>query len=210
MKIYAPIYIAARVVLYSMIIFGISEGVLYDAGHPLGDCYFGEITFVEITQETLLFILLLFYFLIGYKWKGIQPVSNMVALFFLISFFREFNFLKYNWLYPALIALGILIWLAIRDFKKIKKAAIEFFSVPASSWLLSGFLVTYVFSRLMGRSKLWRLLYEGENYRLAKGAAEESIELLGDTIMLISAIEFLLYFLDKDRFPASGAPTSKP
>ena len=56
-----------------------------------------------------------------------------------------------------------------------------------------------VFSRLMGRSKFWRLLYEEENYRLAKAATEEGIELLGDTLMLISALEFLLYYLAVKR-----------
>jgi hypothetical protein len=187
------------------------EGIFYDAGHPLDGSYFGEATFVEITQEVLLFILFLFYIFIGFKRKGIQPVSNLLALFFLISFIREFNFLKPDWRYPALIVFGILIWLSVRDFKKIKQAAIEFFSVPASSWFLSGFLITYVFSRLMGRSKFWRLMYSEENYRLAKAATEESIELLGNTVMLIGAIEFLLYFMDKEKLPTSnsGLPTSE-
>jgi hypothetical protein len=46
----------------------------------------------------------------------------------------------------------------------------------------------------MGRSKFWRLMYKDETYRLAKAATEEGIELLGDTIMLISAIEFFIYY----------------
>ncbi len=196
MKINSPLYIALRVILYSLFVFGIAEGIFYDAGHPLNGSYFGEITFVEITQEIILFILFLFYIFWGVKWKSIQPVTNLAGLFFLISFIREFNFLKLNWVYPALIVLGIFIWLVIRDFKKIKKATVEFFSVPASSWLLSGFLITYIFSRLMGRSRFWRLMYSEENYRLAKAATEESIELLGNVIMLIGAFEFLLYFLN--------------
>ena len=60
---------------------------------------------------------------------------------------------------------------------------------------MSGFLVTYIFSRLFGRSSFWRLLYHDESYRLAKAAAEEGLELLGNAIMLIGAVEFLLYFL---------------
>ena len=199
MKLYSPIYIAIRVVVYSLIMFGIAEGIFYDAGHPIGDSYFSENTFTEIVQEIILFILFLFYLVLGFKWREIQPISNIVSLFFLISFIREFNFLAVGWIYPALIVLTILGWLVIRDFKKIKAATIIFFSVPASSWFFSGFLVTYIFSRLLGRSKFWRLLYHDESYRLAKAATEEGIELLGDTLMLIGAVEFILYYLAEKR-----------
>lgn len=195
MKIYSPLFIAFRIILYSLLMFVIAEGILFDAGHPQGDSYFGEITFTEITQEIILFILFVFFLLFGYKWRRLQPVSTILSLFFLMSFIREFNFLIDKWIYPVLAVAIILIWVAVRNFKKIKNASIEFFSVPASGWLLSGFLITYVFSRLMGRSKLWRLLYEGENYRLAKAATEEGLELLGNTLMLIAMIEFILYYL---------------
>jgi hypothetical protein len=60
-------------------------------------------------------------------------------------------------------------------------------------------LVTYIFSRLFGRSKFWRLLYSDESYRLAKAATEEGLELLGSVIMLIGAIEFLLFYLSEIR-----------
>ena len=179
--------------------FGIAEGIFYDAGHPIGNSYFSENTFTEIAQEIILFILFLSYLFLGFKWRKIQPISNIVSLFFLISFFREFNFLVISWIYPALIVLAILGWLVIRDFKKIKIATITFFNVPASSWFFSGFLVTYIFSRFLGRSKFWKLLYHDESYRLAKAATEEGIELLGDTLMLIGAAEFFIYYWVEKR-----------
>lgn len=194
MKIYAPLFIVIRIIAYSLLIFGIAEGIMFDAANPQGDSYFGEITFVEIGQEIILFMLFVFYLNFGYRWREIQPVTNLVSLFFLMSFIREFNFLIEKWIYPVLVVFAFFIWLIIRDYKKIKESTIRFFSVPASSWLLSGFLVTYIFSRLMGRSKFWQLLYNDEGYRLAKAATEEGIELLGNTIMLIGAIEFLIYY----------------
>jgi uncharacterized membrane protein len=99
----------------------------------------------------------------------------------------------------VLVVLAIFIWLFIRDFKKIKAASIRFFSIPASSWILSGFIITYIFSRLLGRSKFWKLMYHDESYRLAKAATEEGIELLGDTLMLIAAIEFVLFYWSEKR-----------
>ncbi|NOR75193.1 MAG: hypothetical protein GQ525_08530 [Draconibacterium sp.] len=199
MKIYSPLFIAIRVIVYSLLMFGIAEGIFYDAGHPIGVSYFSENTFTEIAQEIILFSLFVFYLFLGFKWREIQPISNIVSLFFLISFIREFNFLALNWIYPALVVLAILVWLVFRDFKKIKAATIKFFSVPASSWFFSGFLVTYIFSRLLGRSKFWKLMYHDESYRLAKAATEEGIELLGDTLMLIGAIEFAIYYLAEKR-----------
>lgn len=199
MKLYSPLFIAIRVIAYSLLMFGVAEAIFYDAGHPLGDSFFGEITFTEIGQEIILFALFVFYLIIGFKWREIQAISNIVSLFFLISFIREFNFLIEGWIYPALVVLAILGWLVVRDFKKIRKATVIFFSVPASSWFFSGFLITYIFSRLFGRSKFWKLLYDEENYRLAKAATEEGLELLGNSLMLIAAIEFILFYLTEKK-----------
>lgn len=199
MKIYSPLFIFIRVIVYSFLMFGIAEAIFFDAAHPMQEGYFGELTLTEIGQEIILFILFLFYLFLGFKWPKIKVISNLVSLFFLMSFIREFNFLVDKWIYPVLVVLAIFIWLIIRDFKKIKQGCISFFSVPPSSWLITGFLVTYIFSRLLGRSKFWKLLYHDESYRLAKAATEEGVELLGDTIMLIGALEFLLYYLSEKK-----------
>ena len=194
MKIYSPLFIIIRLLLYSLLMFGIAEAIYFDAAHPMEDGYFGEISFTEIGQEIILFILFCFYMVLGFKWREIQPISNLVSLFFLMSFIREFNFLVDKWIFPVLIVFAFFVWLFVRDFKKIKAATIQFFSIPPSSWFLSGLLITYIFSRLFGSSKFWKLLYHDESYRLAKAATQEGIELLGDTIMLIGAIEFLIYY----------------
>jgi hypothetical protein len=204
MKIYSPVFVVLRVFLYSLLLFGIAEGIFFDAAHPMEDGYFGEITFTEIGQELILFVLFIFYFFLGRKCKEIQVVANFVSLFFLMAFIREFNFLIENWLYPVLVVFAILCYLIVRDFKKIKQSTMAFFSKPASSWFLSGLIITIVFSRLLGRSKFWRLLYHDESYRLAKAATEEGIELLGDTLMFISAIEFLLYYIVEKRYSKSS------
>jgi len=103
--------------------FGIAEGIFFDAAHPMEDGYFGEITFTEIGQEIILFVLFAFYLIIGYRWREIQPVSNLVSLFFLMSFIREFNFLVDKWIFPVLIVFAFFVWLFVRDFKKNKGAA---------------------------------------------------------------------------------------
>lgn len=199
MKLYSPLLIVLRILVYASLMYGIAEAIFFDAANPMEEGYFGEITLTEIGQEIILFTLFVFYLFIGFKWKEIQVVSNFVSLFFLMAFIREFNFILDGWIYPVLVVLGILIYLIIRDFKKIKAATIAFFSRPAAHWFIAGLVVTLVFSRLMGRSKFWRLLYHDESYRLAKAATEEGLELMGDTLMLISGIEFLLIYLFEIR-----------
>jgi len=194
MNVFTPRFIALRVIVYSLFMFGMAELVRLDAMFPMEEGYFGEITFTEIGQEVLLFLMFIFYLWFGLKYKPVQPVSNIVSLFFLLSFIREFNFLI-NWLIPALVVLAIIIWLVVRDFKKLKDATVIFFNQPASAWFFAGFLMTYIFSRLMGRSAFWLLVYSEENYRIAKAATEEGLELAGNAIMLIGAIEFLIFYL---------------
>lgn len=199
MKNYIPLFIAIRVICYSLLVFGIAELIRFDAISPLEDALFGEISRTEFSQEFILFILVIFYLILGYRYRPVQPVSNLVALFLLIGFIREFNFLMSWWFWPALLVLLAAIWLVWRDFKKLRSATQEFFSQPASVWFFAGILTTYVFSRLMGRSKFWLELYDENNYRMAKAATEEGLELMGDLLLLISAIEFALAFWNKKR-----------
>lgn len=190
-KLYTPVYIMLRVVAFSLLAALVFGAIRFDALYPMEEGYFGEISMTEISQEVILFVLFIFYLFFGYKYRKIQPVANIVSLFFLISFIREFNFLISWWVYPVMLVVVIMIWLAVRDRRKLGMACSAFFVQPASAWFLAGFTVTYIFSRLFGQSCFWLILYDESNYRLAKAAVEEGIELLGYTLMLISAIEFI-------------------
>lgn len=196
---YTPLSVAVRFIAYSFLLFGVAEIIKLDALYPMEDGYYGEISFTEFSQEILLFAVFILYMVAGLKLRILQPVTNILSLVFLASFIREFNFIIPFWIYMVLPVLLIILWLLIRDYKKIKPAAAVFFSMPASAWFFSGFLLTYIFSRLMGRSSFWLILYDESNYRLAKAAVEEGIELAGDAILLISAIELLLSIRQRIR-----------
>lgn len=199
MRNYAPLFIAIRVIVYSLLVFGIAELIRFDAVAPLEEALYSEFSRTEISQEIILFVLVVFYLLLGRRYRPVQPVANLVALFLLIGFIREFNFLISWWFWPAFALLLTGFWLVWRDFKKLKNATREFFSQPASAWFFAGFLVTYVFSRLMGRSKFWLELYDENIYRMAKAATEEGLELMGNTLILISAVEFALVFWNRGK-----------
>jgi len=198
-NLYSPIFVVLRIVIYALLLFGVAEAIFFDAAHPMEAGYFGEITLTEIGQELILFLMFIFYWFISQKRPEIKAVAMLLSLFFLASFIREFNFLVAQWIYLVLPVLIGFIWVLVKNFRKIEEQLKRFFSIPASSWLVAGVLITFVFSRLFGRSKFWRLLYHDDSYRLAKAATEEGIELLGNSLMLIGAIEFLLYFLYSKR-----------
>ena len=199
MKINSVVFLTIRVAFYMMVMFGVAQIIYFDVAHPAGNSFVTENSFTEIGQEAILFLVFAIYLFLGFKWKAIQPVSNIISLFFLISFIREFNNYFEHWIYPVAVIMIITVLLIIRDWKKIWKGVPEFFSLPVSNWLISGFLITYVFSRLFGRGKLWRILYNDETYRYAKNVAEEGIELLGYSLILISAVELLIYYYFEAR-----------
>lgn len=192
MKIFTPLSITARVLVYSLLLFGVAEIVRYDALYPMEEGYYGEISFTEISQEIILFALFILYLIAGQKYKPVQPVTNILSLVFLASFIREFNFLISWWFYPVLAVFLIITGLVIRDFRKLNYSTAAFFALPSSGWFYSGFLITYLFSRLFGRSSFWRILYDDTSYRLAKAATEEGLELAGDVFLLISVIELFI------------------
>jgi hypothetical protein len=199
MKLFSPLFVFFRLVIYGLITYGMAEIIFFDAANPYGDSYFSERALTEILQEIILFTLFGLFLFVGYKYKKIQPFGNLVALFFLASFIREFNFLDFSWSIPALVVLLVALGLFYRDRNKMKAAFIQFFRAPASVWLWSGFLLTYIFSRLLGRSKFWLLMYSEDSYRLAKAATEEGLELMGDTLMLVGAVEFFLFWYFSKR-----------
>ncbi len=202
MKIFFPVPVVIRIILYAALLYGLAEAIRFDAVNPWEDGYYGEISRTEISQEIILLVLSLFFLFLGYRHRPVQPASNLVSMLMLMSFIREFNFIISWWIYPVLVILLISAGLIIRDWKKMKEASAAFFSQPASAWFLSGLLITFIFSRLMGRSKFWLLLYEEDNYRMAKAATEEGIELLGDGLMLIAAVEFALALWKRNNIDA--------
>ncbi len=194
MKLYSPLFIGLRLLVYALILLGIAEAIYFDAAHPMEEGYFGELTFTEIGQELILFVMFLFFLALSRKWMEIKTIALLASLFYLASFIREFNFLVEHWIYLVLPVLALAGWILYRDRKKFIQSVESFFRVPATGLLVSGLLITYLFSRLFGRSKFWRLLYHDESYRLAKAATEEGLELLGNSLMLIAAAEFFLYY----------------
>lgn len=79
-----------------------------------------------------------------------EPASG--PLFFFMAFIRRFNNQIDYWFYLVLPLLLLFGWLAFRDRKKLVAAAVAFVEMPVTAYFVTGFLVTFVFSRLFGRT----------------------------------------------------------
>ena len=57
----------------------------------------------------------------------------------------------------------------------------------------AGFLGTFAFSRLYGRSEMWEALLAERYVRVFKDAAEEVTELFGYTLLMFAMVELVLW-----------------
>jgi hypothetical protein len=183
---------AVRIVIYSAIMWLLNTIFLFDAGNETVTGKFGELSMTEIVQEVFLLILGVLFIFIGRLERDLKPVSVIISLFFFIALIRELNNMIDFWFYITVPLLAWFFWQIFYHFKKVIESLRKFLELHFSAYFVSGFLVSFIFSRLFGRTEMWKELL-GEDYnRWAKNAAEEGVELLGYTLLLIAGIEIFL------------------
>jgi len=180
---------AARVLIYSGWMILINAIFMYDAQNPTSTGKFGEISGTEIMQAIILALVTLLFYLAGKADKSIRAVSYLAAVIFFMSLIREHNNQIDFWFYLVLPFIGLFLYLLIAYRKEFFDSLKSLLEIPATAYLVVGFLVTYVFSRFFGRTSFWQALLENYYHRWAKNAAEEGIELLGYSLILIGIVE---------------------
>jgi hypothetical protein len=188
-----------RFLLYAALMVMLNLIYFHDATHITDTGKFGENSWTEILQEVFLFISGCIFLVISRYDIGLRPVSNLGAIFFFISFIRELNNFIPFWLYleiPLFILAGVLIYF---HFSKLESSILRFLHNRTIAWLVIGFLVTFVFSRFFGKTVFWEHLLENSYNRWAKNAAEEGVELLGYTLMLMGSIELLVQVIREKK-----------
>lgn len=188
----STLFYFARYTSYAVMMYLLYLVYLFDARNPTITGKFGEISATEIIQEVLLFIMGFLYLFAGRRDRNLTPVSNLISVFFFIAFIREFNNFIEFWFYLVLPLLVLFFWLIYRDRRKIVKSLHYFIELPSSAYFVTGILVTFIFSRFFGRSGLWMEILGSNFNRAAKSAAEEGIELLGYTLLIIATLELLI------------------
>jgi len=185
------LFFVIRVILYAFLMVLLNLAFMQDATHVTSTGKFGENSWTEILQEVFLFILGIFFIVISRNDHKLAPVSELISVFFFMACIRELNNFIDFWIYLVLPLLLLFIWLLYRHRKTIIASVHSFLGSPFISWFVIGFLVTFVFSRLFGRSSLWKAILGDDYNRWVKNAAEEGIELLGYSLLFIGGVEML-------------------
>ena len=193
------LFYAARVLVYAGLLILLNAIYMYDAANPTVTGKFGEVSMTEIAQELFLFLLGVMFIYTGRIDRQLAPIANLISVFFFMAFIREFNNQIDFWFYLVLPLMLLFAWLLFRDRKKIFQSLHRFLEIPYTAYFVTGFLVTFVFSRFFGRTVLWEAILESGYNRWAKNAAEEGIELLGYTLFFIAGVEILLSVIRKRR-----------
>jgi hypothetical protein len=119
-----------------------------------------------------------------------------------MALIREFDFYLDNYVFDgawqvlAFSTLAITMIYLVRNKEAIEQASQKVFQTSAFGLISAGVLITFIFSRLYGRTAFWEAVMEEKYFRSVKNVSEEGIELLGYSIILIGCIELFRILLN--------------
>ncbi|MAX31594.1 hypothetical protein SAMN05216571_102335 [Onishia taeanensis] len=194
-----------RALLYILLIAALAQGIYLEVLY-LPDARLSEHGFTEYAESTLLAASVALLAYVRFGLRQLPTVSLLMMAFLGASLVREQDALLDTYVFDdawqILVSLIVLpsLYVVIRR----RAAFLAEFERYANSFsfglFAAGFLVTYVYSRLYGRSEMWVAIMGDGYVRDIKDAAEETTELLGFTLILFAVIELTL--LAKRRLAA--------
>lgn len=194
-----------KMVIYSGVLVAIAHLIYLDAFQENVPIKYLENTFTEWSQVGCLVLMFLLFTTSLVIADSGKKLSILMAGASLVAIVREFNNFFNDqvfdgaWQSLALIVAVItamLFYWSKSDFKNTFKGFVQSSSCGV---MMAGFITTFVFSRLFGRSIFWQAVMEEQYFRSVKNAAEEGTELLGYGLMLIGAIEYFIYKLNQTK-----------
>ncbi len=204
-----PLFI--RILVYGMIMVFISQILMWDAAAP-AEVKFSENSYTEWSQQAVLIIMTLLFMAAARQYPAWRSMSILLAGCSAIGLVREYNnFFNVQvfdgaWQLLSVIALIITLVFFYPNRKGLWLNLKAFRGSFSEGVLVMGFITTFVFSRLFGRTTFWETLMEERYFRSVKNAAEEGIELLGYALLLIASIEYLMYIRKQTLPPPHERP----
>ncbi|ALM53534.1 hypothetical protein [Halomonas huangheensis] len=187
-----------RATLYILTIGAVMQGVLWEASLP-DALRFTEIGFTESMQSLCLLISCALLIYARQVLKGLPHVTLLMFGLLGSAIIREQDFFLDAYVFDGawqtlvtLLLMPILYWV-IRHRHSFVREFESFAESFSFGFFASGFLCTFVFSRLFGRGELWEALLHDNYVRVFKDAAEEVTELFGYLLLLYAMIELVLW-----------------
>ena len=189
---------AWRLIVYGLLVFLLAEFMFWEAGRAVEGDKFTESSYVEYLQSLLLLLSCILLIWTYKKFHALRYTAVLMFGFLGASLIREQDvfFETYigmsTWQIPVYALLAGVAYIIVKNFSVFLVEIEEYISSTPFGLFLMGFLTTYVFSRLFGRTVFWNAVMEDNYFRTVKNAAEECLELYGYMIIFISVIEMLL------------------
>lgn len=192
--------VAGRIFLYVLALAGVAFVIGSEAigSEPTAQIY-KENSPTEYLQVTFLFLSVCIFLFIGLQNEKRKALGILLAGIAGLGFVRELDYFLETYIYDGtwkVLALLVLAVTAIQVYRfreNLRSALIEFINQPSFGIMVSGFLVVFAFSRIFGRGVFWQAVMADNYMRRVKDAAEEGIELLGYTLIFLSALELLIF-----------------
>lgn len=197
--------IIVRLGAYSVLVFIASQIFMYDASKSLLEGpKFTEYSLTELFQEVLFFLASIVFFIVAYRFEDSRPTAILAGGFTSVAFCREFDFLTDSinssfWGVTSGIVILTVLAVSWKYRKNLTKSYYEYYNSKAFAYMLSGILVTFLFSRLFGKGDFWKTLMEEHYIRSVKNAAEECVEVMGDILIFISSVEYFIFKVQQKR-----------
>ncbi|RDC55851.1 hypothetical protein DU508_16460 [Pedobacter chinensis] len=205
-----------KFLVYGSMIYLTAEILKWSATeHPLGS-KFSEQSLVEYLQSVLLLLSSAIYLWISFRYKSVFPLAFGLFAFHFASLIREQDAYLDEYIYDGAwqtFAFGILflaIFLIYSKWRLFLTNIAGFVQSFSFGILLSGIMTTYIFARLYGRKVFWMAVMESQYTRDVKNVSEESLELYGYVLLVISGVEFFLLAKGSAKTLALKTPLDRP
>lgn len=186
-----------RAFIYTLLIGFIAQGAYWEAKY-LPSVRFSELGFTEFTQTFILATACLLLIYARHVLRVWPNVTLLLLAFIAASLVREQDYFldnyvaRHTWkVLVALIVIPSITWVVIQRRHFLAEFA-HYSNTLSLGLFTAGVLTTYIFSRLFGRQIFWQAVMQENYMRDVKSMAEEVVELLGYSIILIAMVELVL------------------
>jgi len=190
--------ISIRACLYIVVLIGLMQGIFLIDAQRAGGPDFSEVSLTEFAQAALLFACSAMMLYVRHRLRTLPTVGLLLWGFFAASFVREndawLDRFIFDGAWQLLVVVIVLptLFIVIRRRHRFLSEFRQMANTLGFGLFASGFLITYVFSRLYGRSVFWQALMGDQYLYVVKSAAEEVTELAGYSLLLFACIEIVL------------------
>jgi len=152
---------------------------------------------IEWIEFFWLFLISVFLFGAARRTTEYSALFSILAFLPLIAGTRELDgvfdkVFKGAWVIPASAIAMVVLYRIFKSFGQLKAEILRFVQTQQMVFLGIGFFIVVIFSQLMGRQIVWRLILCEHYVRNVGRFVEEILEFLGYVILVIGSIECYL------------------